>query len=159
MLAQYIHQRKIMNNLLYTVIMAVITSACMQGCATITHGPSQSGPDLCGFFAQQETITAKEGFVLRITSPGVTLSLNSFFPGITLGWHEALFFMPDDEESNPIAIQKKNYGVSVGPNTLMLGYERRLTIIPPKGPESIDQTLSIHQDFLPDSIISREEIQ
>lgn len=113
-------------------------------------------------------IPVAQGTICRIRSPGFSLRLHPYDPGLTFGWHETLLFLPERSPTNshelrqpaePVAILSKDYGLGVAPFQLMIGREACLGVYQPKPGLSIRQSIQFNPECLTNTTITQEVIQ
>ncbi len=128
------------------------------GCISIQTQKNNSKVRSFGL-AFKKTIKCQEGEIHKVTVPGICVRFSSLLPGISFGWHEALYFYTNSEKENaePVAYQSKVIGMDVGDSTLSLGYNRTLSIIVPEEKEGKIQYFSYSEKKPSKSIIIRKD--
>lgn len=107
-------------------------------------------------------IAVTGGTLCRIRAPGLSLRLDSYAPGLTLGWHETLLFypQPDAQHSNPppAAVRTRSYGIGLLPFGIALGAESSFGIFAPAPGSSFVQTIVFDSNRITNTIIRKEEM-
>ncbi|PON14996.1 hypothetical protein C2W62_26145 [Candidatus Entotheonella serta] len=87
------------------------------------------------------------------------MRLGRLWAGWTLGLHEMLIFYPStvQDDSAPIGIQTRAYGLDLTPISIALGFDRRLMIPYPKQPDVI-QMLFYSEDDPEATIVIKKEV-
>jgi len=116
-------------------------------------------PKVIGW-GETSSIPVREGSVTRLLSPGISLRLHAFAPGLTLGWHETILFLPAANSkampARPVAIQTRNYGLGLVPFGLIAGTERKFAVLAPEPGGSVVQFLRFEQEDITETIVKKE---
>jgi hypothetical protein len=132
------------------------------GCTSIQMTDPRTGlPRVFGWGSTTNVPVAK-GTVCLVRSPGISLRLDSFAPGLTLGWHETALFFAETKEAQPIltrpvAIRTRNYGITFIPFCLTIGANSVFGVYEPPPGNSFVQTIHFVPNCLTNTIITKEE--
>ena len=148
------------------LVIALFTSiAAGGGCASIQETDAATGlPRVIGWGSVTNIPVAK-GTLCRVRSPGLSLRLHSFAPGLTFGWHETLLFLPKEAEEGqtklhrPVAIRTRNYGIGVAAYCLIIGGDSAFEVYEPTPGSSFIQTIHFVPGCLTNTIITKEQIK
>jgi hypothetical protein len=135
---------------------------CVTGCFSVQVPNSHSGlPRILGFGSVSE-VSARQGMLYRMSSPGLSLRFHSFAPGLTLGWHQTTLFLPATNDApgsisaHPIAVLSKNYGIGVVPFGVVAGANSQFAIACPETSSSFVQVVQFFADSVTNSLIKKE---
>jgi hypothetical protein len=120
-------------------------------------------PKIVGW-GETSIVPVREGKVTRLLSPGLSVRLHPFAPGLTLGWHETLLFSPatnsthGSEAEHPVAVQTRNIGLGFIPFGVIVGADRTFVVSAPEPGESVVQFLHFDRQTMTNTIIRKEEL-
>ena len=139
----------------------ILTIFIMPGCLSVQYLTKERKPALFGL-GSAGPLNGTNGQIFRIIAPGLSLHLTPLDFGLSLGWHETLYFYPhqghnEASVTQPVAYQIKNYGIDCGNNSLSLGYNRAFYIIFPRSDESIVQYISFDENNPLNTKVRRKE--
>lgn len=134
------------------------------GCMSIQVEDANTGlPKIIGW-GETSSIPVREGSVTRLLSPGISLRLHAFAPGLTLGWHETLLFRPatnsrdGSDARRPVAVQTRNIGLGFVPFGVILGADRTFVVPAPEPGETVMQFLHFDRQAMSNTIVRKEEL-
>ena len=132
------------------------------GCTSLEKTDTMTGlPQVFGWGCVTNIPVCK-GTVCRVRSPGISLRVGRYAPGLTVGWHETLLFLPEERESirrpnlRPVAIRTRDYGVSISPFCFMLGEISEFGVFAPPPGSSVVQDIRFSPSSLATTIIIEE---
>ncbi len=119
-----------------TVLLSVTGAAC-----AVQYRDASGSVRVLGTGAAEDV--AHDGSVRRTWLAGVGIRAVDVAGGLSLGWHETTFFMPETDGPRwpPAAIQLESYGVDVGSGFVVLGYHRDFVVAAPPPQASMIQVL------------------
>lgn len=105
-------------------------------------------------------IDCAQGYIYRISAPGLSLRAHDLSPGISFGWSTLRLFYPAADgstNSRPVAIQTTLAGVDLAPWHVVLGSERSFGIPFPRTGVDVLQLVSYSARNPNATIIKRKE--
>jgi hypothetical protein len=147
----------------WLLLALVILTAGIQGCASVQVTSRNGQPKLVGL-GWVKSIESGNGKVYHIVAPGISLRIQSYAPGLSLGCHETRVFFPgkasaQDTNAQPIAVERKCVGLDLAPYHLMLGYDRSFGITAPPSGKSVVQLISYSASDPSKTIVEQKEIK
>jgi hypothetical protein len=145
-------------NLILLTLWAIVPFEA--GCMSIQVEDGNTGLPMVWGWGETSSIAVRDGTVTRLLSPGVSLRLHTFAPGLTLGWHETILFLPAvgsaPMPARPVAIQTRSYGLGLVPFGLIAGAERKFAVLAPQPGESVVQFVHFEQADITKTIVKKE---
>ena len=149
--------------LLVVLLMFFICISAGGGCTSVQISDARTGlPRIVGWGSVTNIPVAK-GSICRVRAPGLSLRLQSYDPGLSVGWHETMLLLPrpatpdPGKPRKPVAIGIKNVGFGLAAYYLSIGTESAFGVYQPAAGESIVQTIVFDAQHLTNSIIAKEQ--
>lgn len=147
----------------FILVISLFTSiAAGGGCASIQVADAATGlPRVIGC-GSVTNIAVASGTLCRIRSPGFSLRLHPYAPGLTLGWHETLLFLAKEAKEGqtrprrPVALRTRNYGIGVSAYCVMIGGDSTFGVYAPAPGDSFVQTIYFIPGHLTNTIITKD---
>jgi hypothetical protein len=137
-------------------------SHALQGCVSMQVASKNGKPRLIGF-GSAKTINGTQGHIYQIVSPGLSLRLHPYAPGLSLAWHEMRLFYPGTAEGTqpmkPVAIQNRCIGINLAPGEIMAGFDRSFAIPLPSAKESVVQYISYSAKQPANTLVERKVVK
>ena len=131
----------------------------MTGCASIQIASPHNGvPQVIGW-ARTEEVCIAQGRAVRLRSPGLSLRVHGLDPGVTLGWHETLFFfatLTNGSAEPAVAVRSRNYGAGIVSYGFMAGADCRFAIVKPPEGASVIQWIDCDPNAISSTVVKRD---
>lgn len=141
----------------------MLLAITVAGCASIELPSHRGVPQRigCGWTKQPP---AKQGHVVQLVAPGLSLRLQKFTPGLSLGWHETTYFFPEtggttNAPISVLALQTKVIGINLAPGRITIGFSRRLAVPLPAEDCNVVQIISYSETRPKDTVVVQKEFK